>query len=154
MRVENLVLLVDDDASLKRSLGKFLDWAGYSFHSCSTATQALALAKKAPPDVVILEYHLPDANGHSLIEKLNHVAPDAVAIVLSEYDFQAVANNLDRVKVEKFLKKPFDLVDFEAALYSACEKAGRNSAQSEWLPEIELEGVSVSNLQRTHRNRS
>ena len=82
----------------------------------------LALAQKAPPHVVILEYHLPDANGHSLIEKLNLVAPEAVAIVLSEYDFQAVADDLDRVKIETFLKKPFDLVDFEAALCSACTK--------------------------------
>ena len=154
MRAENLVLLVEHDASLKRSLGKFLDRAGYAFNSCSTATQALALAKKAPPDVVILEYHLPDANGHSLIEKLNQVAPDAVAIVLSEYDFQAVADDLHRVKVETFLKKPFDLADFEAALYSACAKAGRNSAEGEWLPEIKLEGVSASNLRGTVRNRN
>ena len=63
MRVENLVLLVEDDASLRRSLEKFLNQAGYAFDSCSTASQALALAQKDPPHVVILEYHLPDANG-------------------------------------------------------------------------------------------
>ncbi len=155
MRVENLVLLVEDDASLKRSLEKFLDRAGYAFHSCSTASQALALAQKAPPHVVILEYHLPDANGHSLIEKLNLVAPDAVAIVLSEYDFQAVADDLDRVQVQTFLKKPFDLVDFEAALCSACAKTSMNPGKCEWLPEVELEGVPASKfVWGTLRNRS
>ena len=56
---------------------------------------------------------------HSLIENLNLVAPEAAAIVLSEYDFQAVADDLNRVKIQTFLKKPFDLVDFEAALHSA-----------------------------------
>ena len=71
MRVENLVLLVEDDTSLRRSLEKFLNHAGYTFESCSTAAQALALAEKVPPHVVILEYHLPDANGPSLIEKLS-----------------------------------------------------------------------------------
>ena len=155
MRVENLVLIVEDDASLRRSLEKFLDRAGYAFHSCSTASQALALAQKAPPHVVILEYHLPDANGHSLIEKLKLVAPEAVAIVLSEYDFQAVADDLDRVKIQTFLKKPFDLVDFEAALCSACAKASRNPGKGEWLPEVKLEGVPASKFVRgTLRNRS
>ncbi len=120
MRAENLVLLVEDDASLKRSLEKFLNQAGYAFDSCSTAGQALNLARNAPPHIVILEYHLPDANAPSLIEKLKLIAPETVAIVLSEYDFQAVAEGLDRVKIKTFLKKPFDLVDFEAALHSAC----------------------------------
>ena len=148
MRVENLVLLVEDDASLRRSLEKFLDRAGYAFHSCSTASQALAFAQKAPPHVVILEYHLPDANGHSLIAKLNLVAPEAVAIVLSEYDFQAVADYLDRVKIQTFLKKPFDLVDFETALGSACAKAARNPGKAQRLPEVKLEGVSASKFTR------
>jgi len=155
VRVENLVLLVEDDASLRRSLEKFLDRAGYAFHSCSTASQALALAQEAPPHVVILEYHLPDANGRSLIEKLNLVAPEAVAIVLSEYDFQAVADDLDRVKIQTFLKKPFDVVDFEAAVCSACAKASRNPGKGEWLPEVKLEGVPASKfVLGTLRNRT
>ena len=120
MRVENPVLLVEDDASLRRSLEKFLNQAGFAFDSCSTASEAINLAQKVPPQVVILEYHLPDANGPSLIENLKLIAPEAAAIVLSEYDFQAVAEDLNRVKIEAFLKKPFDLVDFEAALHSAC----------------------------------
>jgi len=154
VRVKNLVLLVEDDASLRRSLEKFLNHAGYTFDSCSTATQALALARKAPPQVVILEYHLPDANGPSLIEKLMFIAPTA-AIVLSEYDFQAIADDLDRVKIEMFLKKPFDIVDLEVALRSACAKVGSNSTQSECLPEVKLEGAPASNcLQGTLRNRS
>jgi len=155
VRVENLVLLVEDDASLRRSLEKFLDRAGYAFHSCSTASQALAHAQKAPPHVVILEYHLTDANGHSLIEKLNLVAPETVAIVLSQYDFQAVAEDLDRVQIQTFLKKPFDLVDFEAALRSACAKASRNPGKGEWLPEVKPQGVPASKFVRgTLRNRN
>lgn len=126
MSSENLVLLVEDDAPLKRSLEKFLNTAGYPFQSCSTAAQALALAQAANPRVVILEYHLPDANGCSLLKKLDLVVPGIIAIVLSEFDFQAVACNLDRVNIQTFLQKPFDLVDFEAALCSACLESGKS----------------------------
>jgi DNA-binding response OmpR family regulator len=132
--VENFVLLVEDDAPLRRSLEKFLNQAGYAFESCSTAREALALAENLRHDVVILEYHLPDADGPALIEKLNLLRP-AAAIVISEYDFQAVANDLDRVKIDMFLKKPFDLVDFEAALSSASSRAGKLIRKDDWQPE-------------------
>jgi DNA-binding NtrC family response regulator len=122
VRAENLVLLVEGDASLKRSLEKFLDQAGYSFQSTSTAAQALVVAQAAPPDVVIVEYHLPDSNACAFIHKLNVLAPEAVVILLSEYDFQAIAKDLCRVEIGTFLKKPFDLVDFENSLCSACAR--------------------------------
>lgn len=124
MSIENLVLLVEDDAPFRRSLENYLNTAGYSYRSCSTAAQALALAQSAAPRVVILEYHLPDANGSSLVMRLNHVDPGINAIVLSEFDFQVVAETLDRVKIQTFLQKPFDLVDFESALRSACLESG------------------------------
>ncbi len=147
MRAKNLVLLVEDDASLRRSLEKFLDRAGYAFDSCSTASQALNLAKQIPPHVVILEYHLPDANGPSLIEKLKLIAPETAAIVLSEYDFQAIAEDLDRVQIETFLKKPFDLVDFEAAVHSAYTRPA-NSRKGEWLPDVNSQACPSPHLYR------
>ena len=94
MRAENLVLLVESDASLRRSLEKCLDQGGYAFRSSSTAAQALVLAQTHPPDVVIVEYRLPDANACAFIAKLNLLVPEAVVILLSEYDFQGIAKDL------------------------------------------------------------
>ncbi|MFZ2447221.1 MAG: response regulator [Syntrophobacteraceae bacterium] len=144
MRVQNLVLLVEDDAPLKRSLEKFLNQAGYAFDSCSTAREALALAEKLRHDVVIVEYHLPDANGSSFLEKLMLLAPKTAAIVLSEYDFQAIANDLDRVKIEFYLKKPFDLVEFESALSSACSKASKPIRNGNRQSNLSIKGLPAS----------
>jgi DNA-binding response OmpR family regulator len=153
VHAENLVLLVEDDAPLKRSLEKFLNQAGYAFDSCSTAREALVLAEKHRHDVVIVEYHLPDSNGSSLIEKLMLVAPAASAILLSKYDFQAIADDLDRVEIGSFLKKPFDLVELETALSSACSKAGKPIQNSCRQPEVNYEGMPASTFVRgTLRN--
>jgi DNA-binding NtrC family response regulator len=103
------VFLVEDEASLKRSLVKYLEWAGYPFECCSTARDVLVLAERLDPDIVIAEYHLPDANGLALLEKLTRMLPDVAAILLSEYDFQVVAKDLSHVKVLTFLKIPFVL---------------------------------------------
>ena len=153
MRAENLVLLVEDDAPLKRSLEKFLNQAGYAFDSCSTAREALALAEKHRHDVVIVEYHLPDSNGSSLLEKLKIFAPAVSAIVLSKYDFQAIAHDLDRVSIGSFLKKPFDLVELESALSSACSKTGKLIRNPGRQPEVNYEGMPASTFARgTLRN--
>jgi DNA-binding NtrC family response regulator len=131
VRAQNLVLLVESDASLRRSLEKFLDQAGYAFQSSSTAAQALALAQNIAPDVVIAEYHLPDANACAFISRLNLIVPEVEVILLSEYDFQVIAKDLRRVEIGAFLKKPFDLVDIENSLCSACSKTMKKRSEGE-----------------------
>ena len=130
MNAQVQVLLVEDDASLKRSLEKYLERAGYTFYGCSTAREALALAERLTPDIVIAEYHLPDANGLSLLERLKRMVPEVVAILLSEYDVDCVSKDLFNVAVRSFLKKPFDLVEFEVALSSARWKRKQTSIES------------------------
>jgi DNA-binding NtrC family response regulator len=117
-------------------LEKFLNKAGYAFDSCSTGHEALELARKVHPDVVILEYHLPDANGAALLKQLKLNDPLISPIVLSEYDFQAVVQDLGYMHPGWFLKKPFNLADIELALSSACStKARRPAKDSTWQPD-------------------
>lgn len=119
VRVENKVLLVEDEPPLRRSLEIFLERAGYTCKSCSTAREALTLVEAANPDIVIVEYHLPDGSGIALVDKLQQIIPNLSAILISEYDLQLVAKELSEVAIRSFLQKPFDVVDLEAAL--SCE---------------------------------
>lgn len=120
--MDTRILLVEDEAPLRRSLESFLDRAGYTFDSCPTAREALVLAQALHPAVAIVEYHLPDASGSTLLKRLAQVAPDTVVVVISKYDFQAVAHEMARVDVHSYLKKPFDPVELEVALSSACAR--------------------------------
>jgi DNA-binding NtrC family response regulator len=146
---ENLVLLVEDEASLRRSLKKYLERAGYAFERCSTARDALVLAERIDPDVVITEYHLPDANGSALLEKLTRMLPDVAAILVSEYDFQTVAKDMLHAEVRSFLKQPFDLVELEVALSSAHSKAKLRPVENfQRKQNIELKGITGSILKQ------
>ena len=147
MNAEIQVLLVEDEAPLKRSLEKYFERAGYAFECCSTAREALLLAERLDPDIVITEYHLPDANGAVLLEKLIRFVPKAAAILLSEYDFETVAKDLAHVAVWSFLKKPFDLVEWENALSSAHSKAELalvDNTEVEWKLAVNGRPVSIS----------
>lgn len=132
------VLLVEADAPLKRSLENFLERAGYAYDCCSNAREALMLIADFHHDIVIVEYLLPDANGVALLKKLMQIVPGAATIMISEYDFQVIAAELAQVEVVSFLKKPFDLVDFETALSSACSKASASNCDADLKLELNL----------------
>ena len=135
MEVQIRILLVEDDAPLRRSLEKFLTNAGYHLYTCSDGRQALAAVQSYRPDILICEYHLPDANGAVLLERMLRFVPDAVAVLISEYDFQWIADEIAQVHVHGFLKKPFDLAELETILTSACCQVRISMRNLEWNAE-------------------
>ena len=57
------ILLVDDDALMRRSLAFHLEQAGYQVHTSASAEDALALVDRMPPDLVLLDIGLPEMDG-------------------------------------------------------------------------------------------
>jgi DNA-binding NtrC family response regulator len=148
VEAENRVLLVEDEAPLRRSLEKFLERSGYSYDSCCSARDALCLAQRSNYNIIILEYHLPDANGGKLLRDLKPVNPDMASIVISEFDFSAVSGELAQAEVRFFLKKPFDVVELESAMVSACSKECKPFTESEWEHKLYVESAPASVLPR------
>lgn len=63
------ILLVDDDALMRRSLAFGLEQAGYHVSSAANAEDALALARRDPPGLVLLDIGLPGMDG---LDALRH----------------------------------------------------------------------------------
>ncbi len=63
------ILLVDDDPLLRRSLAFNLERAGYRASTAANAEDALALARRDPPDLILLDIGLPGMDG---LEALHH----------------------------------------------------------------------------------
>jgi PAS domain S-box-containing protein len=63
------VLVVEDDPDVATVLGELLRSAGYDARSVGTGADALAAVRAAPVDAVLLDLHLPDRNGRTLIHE-------------------------------------------------------------------------------------
>lgn len=111
------MLLVESDAPFRRSLENCVKRAGYSFDSCSTCEQARQLAKSQRYDLCVVEYHLRDGNGAQLVAELKSVQSRLRAVLISFYDFEWISRDVAPV-ADGFLKKPFDLLDFERMMHS------------------------------------
>jgi DNA-binding response OmpR family regulator len=102
------ILLVDDDALLRRSLAFNLEKAGYQVSAAATAENALAIARHTPPDLILLDIGLPGMDG---LEALRHFRSlfNAPVIFLT-----ARRRELDEVLglelgADDYITKPFDL---------------------------------------------
>ncbi|MCA9951238.1 MAG: response regulator transcription factor [Anaerolineales bacterium] len=67
------ILVVDDDALLRRSLSLQLEQVGYRTNTAASAEDALALIKRDPPDLILLDVGLPGMDG---LEALKHFQQD------------------------------------------------------------------------------
>jgi len=102
------ILLVDDDALLRRSLTFNLEQAGYRVSSAATAEDALAIAARDRPDLVLLDIGLPGMDG---LDALRHLRSQMGVPVIF---VTARRRELDEVLglelgADDYVTKPFDL---------------------------------------------
>src|SRR5262245_3490147 len=77
------VLLVEDDATIGRSLEQALGGAGYTVTLATTGAAARRAFLHGIPDLVLLDLGLPDIDGVDLCRELRATAPAASIIVLT-----------------------------------------------------------------------
>lgn len=83
MAARRRILLVDDEADIRRAYGDFLEAEGYAVARASSVAEAFAAALKAPPDLVLSDVSMPGGDGFSLLAKLRAEARTArVPVVL------------------------------------------------------------------------
>ena len=116
------VLVVDDDAALARALSINLRARKYDVDIAGTGADALRLAARHPPDVVILDLGLPDLDGTEVIAGLAGWST-APIIVLSARDGQGdKVAALDAGAVD-FVVKPFGMDELLARLRAALRRS-------------------------------
>jgi CheY-like chemotaxis protein len=82
------VLIVDDDHFVTETFARTLKLAGYDVVTATTAPAAVQAATVRPPDLILLDLHLPSTNGLALLRELRSV-PDQqatpVAVITGDY---------------------------------------------------------------------
>ena len=79
------VLVVDDEQSITWAFEKFLTSLGHSVTSVPTAEQGLEIARRDPPDLIILDIRLPGMDGLAALEEIRKLNPGARVIVITAH---------------------------------------------------------------------
>ena len=122
------VLLVDDERPNLVVLRGFLE-NGYTIHEADSGERALEIAEKADIDVVIADQRMPEMTGVEMLEELRSRKPDVAGIVLTGFtDPPALISAINRARVFRFLKKPWQPEDILEAVRQACESVYQTRA--------------------------
>jgi two-component system, OmpR family, KDP operon response regulator KdpE len=109
------VLVVDDQASLLRTLGESLRQRGYDVELAATGGQALAAMAQHPPDAVILDLTLPDMGGMAVLNRIRGWSTVPVIVLSARTtEIQKVAA-LDN-GADDYVTKPFSMDELMARL--------------------------------------
>jgi two-component system KDP operon response regulator KdpE len=113
-----LVLVVDDEAQIRRFLQISLEAHGYRVHEARSGQEALAEAARLRPDVMILDLGLPDQDGLAVLRQLREWSRMPV-VVLSVRDHDEDKVALLDAGADDYLTKPFSLGELLARLRAA-----------------------------------
>jgi two-component system cell cycle response regulator DivK len=120
-----LVLVVDDNEKNRKLARAVLDAAGFGTVEAATGSEAVALATKRLPDVILLDLRLPDMDGTDVARELRDGARTARIPVVALSALPCVGNN-DRLLAAGFagfLKKPIDVGQFPEQVRRYCRPA-------------------------------
>ncbi len=145
------ILIVDDVPENIRLLGTILQKEGYKISAAKEGMQALAIATKGIPDLILLDVMMPEADGFEICQRLkdNPVTKDIPIIFLTAMDqvkdmvkgFQAGAAD--------YITKPFNTVELLVRIrtHLKLKKAEKERLQKEKLKSIlELAGAVCHEL--------
>lgn len=79
------ILIVDDDESIRRTMGLILENEGYRTDSASSGKQALEKLEKSFYNAALLDIRLPDVEGTKLIKKMSAKSPQTITIMVTGF---------------------------------------------------------------------
>lgn len=112
------ILIVDDEAQIRKLLEITLKNNGYKVSEAVNAKEALIKAASHPPDMILLDLGLPDESGHIVLQKLRAWYTNPVLILSIQNDEEDIVKALDN-GANDYLTKPFRTGELLARIRSA-----------------------------------
>lgn len=112
------ILGVDDDIDQLIVLQTHLDAVGYTFFGATSGEEALKLARKVAPRLIILDVMMPGMDGYETCRRLRLDAAFAKVpiLLLTAHHTEADVRKARAVGASDFIAKPFDAPQLDARL--------------------------------------
>lgn len=121
LQVAARVLLIEDSRSLAGLLTQVFMAHGYHVRTARTGEEAMKYYREDLPDIVVVDYHLPDMKGDHLLAEFNAIDPHPTMIVITSDPDPELALRVMKLGARAYARKPFD----PEYLIALCESARR-----------------------------
>jgi two-component system KDP operon response regulator KdpE len=117
------ILIIDDEAQIRKLLTITLQSNNYKVSEAATGKEGIKSISNHPPDLVLLDLGLPDDSGHDILKHLRDWFTNPVIIISVHSDEENIVKALDN-GANDYLVKPFRTGELLARIRSALRKAG------------------------------
>ena len=125
------ILVVDDDAPLRRALPLLLAQDGRRFDDCASVAEAIALLSRTQYDLILLDYRLPDGTGLAVLDWLASRQREEAVVMISGEDAIDAAIGALRRGADDFIRKPYHVAQLQRTVQSALHKTALERANRE-----------------------
>ncbi|MEM7021125.1 MAG: ActR/PrrA/RegA family redox response regulator transcription factor [Pseudomonadota bacterium] len=113
------LLLVDDDAPLRRSMTRALERRGFHVLAAEGVAEAKEYARRHKPEFAVLDMRLAEGSGLDLVHTLRTLRPEVRIVIVTGYGNIATAVAAIKAGAVDYLAKPVDAEDVANALLRA-----------------------------------
>ena len=138
-RPHHLILVVDDDPSIRQTLVRELAIAGYDPLADADGVEGREIFEQRRPDLVITDLAMPRADGHSVIAAVRRVDQTPVIVLSVRGEEEDKVRALD-LGADDYVGKPFSLRELLARVRTQLRRGGAVSAPEVLrFPELEID---------------
>jgi DNA-binding NtrC family response regulator len=108
------ILVVDDEETIRNGCRLVLADQGYKVECCATGREGLHRIQFSPPEIVLLDLKLPDADGLEILASIKKIHPNIYVIIMTGY--ATVSTAVEAMKLGAFDYRPKPFSDDELIL--------------------------------------
>ena len=131
------VLIIENEEILAENLQAHFTRSGWDARIALTGKDALSVADDFLPEMILLDYHLPDMNGFQALEAIRRANHCCSCILMTGHPVETVRADARQHEIGRILIKPFAMSGLQAQLTatatefcSACVANGRQASRS------------------------
>jgi DNA-binding NtrC family response regulator len=107
--MQSAILIVEDEALLAKNMQRYLSKLGYEVRIASSTRDAIIAVNNFHPDVVVIDYQLPDGSGLELLRQLKEKNVAAHTIFMTGHGSIQIAVDAMKAGAAEFITKPLVL---------------------------------------------
>jgi len=143
-----LILIIDDEASILKSLSGILSDEGFEIITASNGYEGLKILEAASPDLVLLDIWMPGIDGIDTLKEIKKSFPATQVIMITGHGTFETAVNATKIGAFDFIEKPLSIDKVIVAINNALNFR-RLEEENRYLRKKTIEKNSISGSSKT-----
>jgi len=135
--MDKTILLVDDEAGIRKVLSIALEDSGYAVHTAENGREALEIFSKIAPPIVLTDIKMPDMDGIELLRRLKELNPETEVIMFTGHGDMDLAIKSLKYDATDFVTKPIHDEVLAIALKRARERIAMRRQLRQYTENLE-----------------